>query len=284
MLRYIEIRLMTLGDLGTIFTSILLPPSSLLVFSLCGRDDFNSIVSQAKDNLRNLAGIRSLCLRHVTRTSHYHPISRDYEFLGETGKRGSTLLRVPIVLGGPVVLFQTISQFFSLQLETLSLTGMPNGVLLGVSACATILANLPNLTKLSFESCPSSGSFLKALVVTSTSHLCPRLGKLCLSNISGFSALLIEAVKSRKSSGNDQAGLRKLTLAGCPLDCNNEYLEELGKYIQIKLADKPSDLGLVHIVDTESGLPFSLPDLMNSLTDHSMDDTHFDMNFDYLWP
>lgn len=93
--------------------------------------------------------------------------------------------------------------------------------------------------------------------------------------MSGFSTLLIETVKSRKSLDNGGVGqLRKLTLANCPVD--NECTEVLEIYVRIKLVDKPLDLGLVRIADADLYHPLPLF-LAN-------DSTPSDTAFDYFWP
>ncbi|KDQ17799.1 hypothetical protein BOTBODRAFT_29955 [Botryobasidium botryosum FD-172 SS1] len=238
MLRSIAIHPGTLAS--KVFTSIVVPSSSLLVLPLCNYEDFNSVVSKARGNLKNLARICSLHLRYLSsmQTRHIDYPGPGYGFLGETAsKNGLTLLQIPISRqggGGRDTLFPSISQFFALQIETLSLTGMPGALFLTVSHCFAILSDLTGLTKLSLESCASAGSFLKALVVTPTSHLCPRLAKLCLAYISGLDDALIETVKSRGSLGDNRAGrLRKVTLAECPLA--DECIEVLKNYVQVKV-------------------------------------------------
>ncbi|KDQ17792.1 hypothetical protein BOTBODRAFT_53312 [Botryobasidium botryosum FD-172 SS1] len=251
MLRRIEICPLSLAR--EVFMFMVVPSSSLLILPLRSNEDFNSVISQARGNLKNLVRICSLHLRCLqsTQSRRLDFSGPSYGFLGETAsKSGLTLLRIPIAregFDGPNILFPSIARFFALQIETLSLTGTPKGLYMTVNRCLAVLSALASLTKLSLESCASAGLFLKALVVTPTSHLCPRLDKLCLAYISGLDDALIGTVKSRGSLGDNRAGrLRKVTLAECPLA--DECIEVLKNYVQVKVTHKPfSDLGLVHV-------------------------------------
>ncbi|KDQ19926.1 hypothetical protein BOTBODRAFT_169967 [Botryobasidium botryosum FD-172 SS1] len=246
MLRRMEVRSLAREDAGEVFMSVVMPPSSLLVLPLYSHEDFNDVVLKARDNLKNLARIRSLRLTSPVRECHYSRAS--CELWGETAsKRGLTLLHVPFdvrhATGVASPLFRSISQFFSIQIETLSLTGIPGDWSPDIPYAA-LFSSLPSLIKFSLESCALACSFLKVLIATPTSHLCPWLAKLYLANMSGLDTSLVEIAKSRGCLDGSRVGrLRKLALAECPLA--DECMELLKAYVQVKSTHKSFDLSPV---------------------------------------
>ncbi|KDQ10648.1 hypothetical protein BOTBODRAFT_57879 [Botryobasidium botryosum FD-172 SS1] len=99
-----------------------------------------------------------------------------------------------------------------MHLESLSLREFTEDMYLDAHTFAQVLGSLPSITSLALVEC--SKRLAEALVVTPTSHVCPRLQELRLHDSKILDETLVELVRSRTTSPTSRSVSRSNSSAG----------------------------------------------------------------------
>ncbi|KDQ07286.1 hypothetical protein BOTBODRAFT_611936 [Botryobasidium botryosum FD-172 SS1] len=201
-LQHIVLRGMAACVPKSILDSTSVPSSAVL--------DIDTLISSWDDaampaNLPNASRVRSLSI------GADREIEGSYRIAGKVSEGSAAILKVGYTVGSPLFfmgarvpnVLRHLGRGHSFSsLESLMFTGLERTPV-DVSIFAEVVGNLPSITTLVLQSCPSS--YLDALVISSRYNLCPGLRTLRLVRIPAYDSLL-RLVESRARNHEGDAG------------------------------------------------------------------------------